>query len=67
MGAVSAALFTGVTEAVTVPVWPGVSESVAGDTAMVKLGVVPLLASAPAASEVDSKWVPSPLYAAVRE
>ena len=32
MGADSAELFSGVTEAVTVPDWPGVSESVAGET-----------------------------------
>lgn len=67
MGAVSPALFTGVMEAVTVPVWPGVRESVAGDTVIPKFGVVPEVAEALAESEVDSRWVESPVYAAVRE
>ena len=40
MGAVSAELFSGVTEAVTAPDWPGVSERLAGDTEIWKSGVV---------------------------
>ena len=40
MGAVRAELFSGVTEAVMVPDWPGVRESVAGVTEIAKSGVV---------------------------
>jgi hypothetical protein len=38
MGAVSAAAFTGVTEAMSVPVWPGVRVSVTGAMEIPKLG-----------------------------
>jgi hypothetical protein len=55
MGALSALLLTGVTEAVTVPDWPGVRESVAGETVIVKPGVEVTAAAVAAASEAELK------------
>jgi hypothetical protein len=61
MGAVSARLFTGVMEAVTVPVCAGGEESVAGAMVMLKSGVVPLVASARGRRQRRARWVASPL------
>jgi hypothetical protein len=61
IGAVSALLFTGVTEAINDPDSPGTRDFVAGAMDIPKLGVVVASVCAVAASEVERRCVGSPV------
>jgi hypothetical protein len=60
-GTVSALEFTGVTEAMSVPVWPGVRVSVTGAMVIPKLGVELSSACTSSGCETEPECVESPL------